>query len=107
MARAPVLNAQQAEREKSKRVGALRALFPFIAPYKGLAGFALIALVLTASISLMLPLAVRRVIDNFGAQDAGMLNLYFSAALVLAGLLAVGHGLALRAGHAPWRACGG
>ncbi|MCI5042122.1 MAG: ABC transporter transmembrane domain-containing protein [Donghicola eburneus] len=93
MARAPVLNAQQAEREKSKRVGALRALFPFLAPYKGLAGFALIALVLTASISLMLPLAVRRVVDNFGAQDGGMLNLYFSAALVLAGLLAVGTAL--------------
>jgi ATP-binding cassette subfamily B protein len=93
MARAPVLNAQQAEREKSKRVGALRALFPFLAPYKGLAGFALIALVLTASISLMLPLAVRRVVDNFGAQDGGMLNLYFSSALVLAGLLAVGTAL--------------
>ena len=81
------------DREKSKRMGALAGLWPFVKPYWILASGALFALVLTASISLILPLAVRRVVDNFGAEDGHILDLYFSAALVIAGLLALGTGL--------------
>ncbi|WP_372604894.1 ABC transporter transmembrane domain-containing protein [Actibacterium sp.] len=80
------------EREKSKRIGALRGLAPFIAPYMTLVALAGIALVLTATVSLVLPLAVRRVIDGFETGDVQLLNSYFIAALAIAGLLALGTG---------------
>jgi ATP-binding cassette subfamily B protein len=81
------------DRAASKRIGALRALWPFLRPYGGLITAALVALLLTAFISLTLPLAVRRVVDGFGANDALILDQYFLAALGLAGLLALGTGL--------------
>lgn len=77
------------DRPTSKRVAALSALWPFLRPYRGLAILAIAALVLTASISLILPLAVRRVVDNFGA-GGGLLDQYFGAALVIVALLALG-----------------
>ncbi|MEQ5826107.1 ATP-binding cassette domain-containing protein [Sulfitobacter sp. NFXS29] len=94
MARTPA-PAQSAkdEREKSRRIGALAALMPFMAPYRVLMAAAGAALVLTAMISLTLPLAVRRVIDNFGTGESELLDLYFVAALLIAALLAVGTGL--------------
>ncbi len=94
MARTPtnVASAEQ-DREKSRRLGALRSLMPFMWPYRGLMSLALLALVATAMISLSLPLAVRRVIDNFGASQAKILDAYFLAAFVIAALLAVGTGL--------------
>ncbi|WP_226782125.1 ABC transporter transmembrane domain-containing protein [Oceaniglobus trochenteri] len=81
------------ERAKSKKVGALRALWPFMRPYRGLVALALGALVLTACVSLVLPLAVRRVVDGFETSAAALLDEYFMAALAIAGLLAVGTGL--------------
>jgi ATP-binding cassette subfamily B protein len=44
-------------------------------------------------VSLALPLAVRRVVDNFRAGDGAILTQYFLAALGVAGLLALGTGL--------------
>ncbi|MBC7147454.1 MAG: ATP-binding cassette domain-containing protein [Thioclava marina] len=90
MARRPTGPAD--DRPKTKKIGALRGLGPFIAPYRGLAFGALLALIATASISLILPLAVRRVVDGF-QQGAALLDQYFFAALVIAGLLALGTGL--------------
>lgn len=81
------------DREKSKRVGALGALMPFIAPYRVTALFAGIALILTAGISLALPIAVRRVVDNFNAEDAAIVDRYFAAAIGIAALLAAGTAL--------------
>jgi ATP-binding cassette subfamily B protein len=43
--------------------------------------------------SLVLPLAVRRVVDNFDIAESGLLDGYFAAALGIAGLLAVGTAL--------------
>ena len=93
MARTPTPGPGTEEREKSRELGALRALLPFLAPYRGLMIAAILALVLTAMISLTLPLAVRRVIDNFGTGEAELLDQYFVAALIIAALLAVGTGL--------------
>ncbi len=81
------------ERAKSRRIGSLGALWPFVRPYRGMLVAALIALVLTASVSLSIPLAVRRVVDGFESEAARLLDKYFFAALVLATLLAVGSGL--------------
>jgi ATP-binding cassette, subfamily B, bacterial len=80
------------ERAKSKKIGVLGALWPYMSPYKGLMIGAGVALVLTASMSLALPLAVRRVVDNFRVADGDLLDLYFLAALGIAALLALGTG---------------
>ncbi|MEM9581464.1 MAG: ABC transporter transmembrane domain-containing protein, partial [Pseudomonadota bacterium] len=81
------------DREKSKRLGALRSLVPFVLPYGVTLVAALVALVTTAAISLVLPLAVRRVVDGFETSAAELLDGYFLAALGIAGLMAVGSGL--------------
>ncbi len=88
-----VQTAGSEERARSKRVGALRGLVPFLRPYRKITALALLALILTAAISLILPLAVRRVIDGFAADNATLLDQYFAAALVIAALLAIGTGL--------------
>lgn len=77
------------DRPTSKRVGALRSLWPFVRPYRMQVALALVALVLTSGISLILPLAVRRVVDNFD-DGAGLLDEYFGAALIIVALLALG-----------------
>ncbi|AKS44928.1 ATP-binding cassette, subfamily B [Octadecabacter temperatus] len=81
------------ERERSKEIGALAALWPFMKPYGVLIALAGLALVTTAMMSLILPLAVRRVVDNFDIAEPGLLDGYFAAALGLAALLAVGTAL--------------
>ena len=81
------------ERKSSKKIGALRQLWPFMSPYRGMMLAALGALTLTAMVSLILPLAVRRVVDNFEGAATSILDQYFGAALGIAALLAVGTAL--------------
>ena len=81
------------ERAKSKQISILGALWPFLRPYKLLLLAALVALTATAAVSLVLPMAVRRVIDGFGTEKDALLDQYFTAALVIAMLLAIGTGL--------------
>lgn len=81
------------DREKSKHVGALAELWPFLRPYRRLLSAAILALVITATVALMLPLAVRRVVDSFNAENGAILDQYFAAAVIIAALLAVGTGL--------------
>ncbi|MBD3765006.1 MAG: ATP-binding cassette domain-containing protein [Rhodobacterales bacterium] len=91
MARGTTTTAE--ERAKSRQMGALRGLVPFIAPYRMQALGAGLALTLTAGVSLILPIAVRRVVDGFQTGSAELLDQYFLAFLGIAGLLAVGTGL--------------
>ena len=88
----PTIESEE-DRAKSKEIGALRELWPFVRPYKLLLTAAGLALVITATISLILPIAVRRVIDNFNVAEEGLLAGYFIAAIGIAGLLAVGTAL--------------
>ncbi len=81
------------ERAKSKRISAMAGLWPFVRPYKLILIAAVLALILTAAISLILPIAVRQVVDSFGSSNGEILDKYFLAALLIAGLLAVGTGL--------------
>ena len=81
------------DRAKSRNVRALSALWPFVYPYKWWLVAAGAALILTAMISLVLPLAVRRVVDGFETKETELLNSYFIAAMGIAGLLALGSGL--------------
>jgi len=78
------------KRAPSKKVGALRALAPFLVPYRGTVVLALLALISTAGVSLVLPLAVRRVVDGFSVDNAALLDQYFIGALGIAALLALG-----------------
>ena len=82
--------ASEAERAKSKNVGALRALRPFLVPYRRQVVLAALALVFTAALSLLLPIAVRRVVDGFETSTVEILDGYFLAALGLAALIAFG-----------------
>lgn len=93
MADATPTPATNEERAKSKKLGSLAALWPFILPYRALMLAALLALTATACVSLILPMAVRRVVDNFNTADGALLDLYFAAALGIAGLLAIGTAL--------------
>ena len=77
------------DRKKGKNVSALRGLIPFLKPYKILVAAALFMLTFTAAISLILPLAVRGVVDGF-SEDLDILDNYFVYAIFTAGLLAVG-----------------
>ena len=91
--KASLAPAQTEQRAKSRQIGSLRALGPFLGPYRAMLGAAIAALVLTAIVSLALPLAVRRVVDGFGTESAALLDQYFLAALGVATLLALGTGL--------------
>ncbi|MEY3002970.1 MAG: hypothetical protein RLZZ491_146 [Pseudomonadota bacterium] len=92
-AKAGLPPAATEDRAKSRRIGSLRALGPFLAPYRAMLVAAIAALVLTAIVSLTLPLAVRRVVDGFGTESVALLDQYFLAALGIAVLLALGTGL--------------
>ena len=81
------------ERAKAKTLRPLRALLPFLRPYRVLLAAAILALSVTAMLALALPLAVRRVIDGFFVESLPEMDLYFGAAVGIAALLAVGSGL--------------
>ena len=93
MARASTGSRANEERETSKRIGALAALWPFVRPYRVMMGFAIVVLVATATVSLVLPLAVRKVVDNFNADESNLLDQYFAMAIVVVALLAFGTGM--------------
>ena len=80
-------------REKSKAISPLAGLFPFLAPYKGLMIAAAIALVFTAVVSLVLPMAVREVVDGFTLDALGQMDSYFLITIFIMGAMAVGTGL--------------
>jgi ATP-binding cassette, subfamily B, bacterial len=81
------------QRATSKKVGNLAGLWPFIRPYRLMVITAGFALVTTSTVSLVLPMAARRVIDSFSAGDFSLLDKYFGAAIILAIMLAVGTGI--------------
>ena len=84
---------QNEERAKSRTLGPLRGLLPFFRPYRLIVAAAICSLVLTASLSLILPVAVRRVVDGFSIEDAAQMDAYFGAAIGIAALLAIFTGL--------------
>src|SRR5665213_1642487 len=68
----------------------LKALAPYIARYRGRAVAALASLVVAALTTLIVPVAVRRMIDfGFSAQAAEMIDNYFSVMIAVVAVLAV------------------
>ena len=78
------------DRAKSSSIRPLRALAPFFRPYRLMVVGAVAALIATAGLSLVLPLAVRRVIDGFAAETTALMDEYFAAAVLIAAALAIG-----------------
>ena len=71
--------------QRQKRLKPLAALWPFIAPYRGTLFAALVALLLAAAAMLVLPVALRFVIDRgFSGGDFSTINRYFAGFLIAA-----------------------
>jgi ATP-binding cassette subfamily B protein len=87
------IEADYLMRKKSRTVGSLRGLAPYLFPYKTMIALALTALLVTAGLSLVLPIAVRRIVDGFSAGTTEQMDHYFGAAIGVAALLALGTGL--------------
>ena len=77
-------------REKSKDLRFLFGLYRFFAPYKGQLFGATSVLIITALLSLTLPLAVRGIVDSFSTNKSVLLNRYFVMAIIIAAFLALG-----------------
>ncbi len=61
-----------------RKLGPLAQLLPFLAPYRGTLLLALLALLIAAAASLVLPLAVREMIDQgFSRSNAAHIDRYF------------------------------
>ena len=78
------------ETGRSRDLRPLRRIFPFLAPYKSRVFAALIALLVAASATLAVPLAVRRMIDQgFNSENALFIDQYFGMMVFVALVLAV------------------
>ena len=75
------------KRRSLKPLGLLR---PYVLRHKGVALLALVALVLSSGATLVLPFAVREMIDRgFSTEKQGLINIYFGALFAVGALLAV------------------
>ena len=83
------MNAETTERPKGKSLKPLRALLPFLAPYRARMGVALVALGIAAAAMLALPQALKNVIDEgFTASNAAAVDRYFFWLLAAAAVFA-------------------
>jgi ATP-binding cassette subfamily B protein len=72
------------------RVRPLLALLPYVMRYRGQVAAALVALLVAAAATLVVPLAVRRMIDQgFSAERIGLIDQYFAVMIAIAGVLAL------------------
>lgn len=75
-------------------LSALRGLLPFARPYKGRMLAALGALTLASLATLLIPVAVRRMVDfGFASEQSGMVNAYFGMMLAVVALLSLASAL--------------
>jgi ATP-binding cassette subfamily B protein len=87
--RAGMAEIGQDRDRRLRTLGPLGALLPLVMRYRGLVVGACIALTAAAVTTLMLPLAVRRMVDHgFSESDSSLISSYFSMLIVLAGMLA-------------------
>ncbi len=78
------------ERPKAKSLGPLRALLPYLSPYRGVLALALVALLVASAAMLSLPIALRFLIDNgLSSKSTDTINQYFVAFLAAAGAFGV------------------
>src|SRR5215472_8517876 len=87
-AAAQALSIDEASPARRSKLRPLLALSPYVARYRGRAILALIALTVAAITTLLVPVAVRRMID-FGLTPKGieMINNYFSVMIAVVAVL--------------------
>jgi ATP-binding cassette, subfamily B, bacterial len=85
-----VIEAQLAETPvRRARLRPLLALLPYVVRYRGRAFLALIALTIAAMTTLVVPVAVRRMVDfGFSPEGIAMINSYFSVMVAMVAVLA-------------------
>ena len=72
------------------RVRPLLALVPYVMRYRGKVIAALVALLIASAATLIVPIAVRRMIDfGFSAERIGLINQYFAVMIAVAAVLAM------------------
>jgi ATP-binding cassette, subfamily B, bacterial len=97
----PNLSSNAKNRPRGRNLRPLRALVPFIRPYLGTLILAAAALLISSGILLLVPLAVRNVIDlGFSSADARMVDQYFW--YLFAGVLVLGLFGAARQYYVTW-----
>src|SRR6202162_4004160 len=75
---------------RSARLRPLLALAPYVGRYRGRAFLAFVALTVAAITTLLVPVAVRRMIDfGFSPEGIAMINKYFSVMLAVVAVLAL------------------
>jgi ATP-binding cassette subfamily B protein len=79
----------EAAAPRAKRLKPLTQLLPYIGRYRGRAFAALCALILAALTTLVVPIAVRRMIDfGFSAEGVALIDSYFLVMIAVAAVLA-------------------
>src|SRR5271165_6016738 len=74
-------------------LGALKPLLPYALVHRSRIAAALVALVVASAATLVVPLAVRRMIDfGFSGSDAGLIRVYFLAMIGVVAVLAAASG---------------
>ncbi len=93
---------QEAKRRgKSNNLRPLRSLLPFLGSYRLQIAIALVSLLVASGATLIIPIAVRRVLDHgFTGENANLVDQYFAVMLAVVLLLAVGS--ALRFYYVTW-----
>ena len=82
--------AAASERQQSRKLKPLLSLAPYIARYRWRASAALVALLLAALATLLVPIAVRRMIDfGFSRESANLIDSYFAVMIVIVAVLAL------------------
>ena len=78
------------DRPKARTLKPLRALLPFLSPYRGMLLFALVALLVAAAAMLALPIAFRYLIDEgLSSRSTETINRYFIAFMAAAAVYGV------------------
>jgi ATP-binding cassette subfamily B protein len=78
------------DRPKGRSIAPLKALVPYLRPYRGRVVAALVALLVASAAMLSLPIALRHLIDQGLASDSGdTINRYFGAFMAAAGVFGV------------------
>jgi ATP-binding cassette subfamily B protein len=77
------------DRPKAAEIRPLKGLLPFLAPYRWTIAGVISALLAAAAFTLALPVAFRRVIDGFSAENATLIDQYFMALIGVAAALAI------------------
>jgi ATP-binding cassette subfamily B protein len=79
----------QPQAKGGARLRPLLALAPYVARYRGRAALAFIALTIAAITTLVVPIAVRRIIDfGFSAEGIALINSYFGVMIAVVAVLA-------------------